>query len=120
MVPQPNGRQRSLACSLATWAGREAHVPGLRLLPRHTSNGIQASIVDPHGNHLSDAGPKLRGLADYAEKHSAEFHRIDAVIELDGKVLALDLRSESVRQAVKTVVDSDVKSLFSTHGGAYN
>ena len=85
-----------------------------------TGNGIQASIVDPHGNHLSDAGPKLRGLADYAEKHSAEFHRIDAVIELDGKILALDLRSESVRQAVKTVVDSDVKSLFSTHGGAYN
>jgi len=33
------------------------------------SDGIEVSIVDPHSHHLSDAIPKLRGLARYAERY---------------------------------------------------
>jgi type III restriction enzyme len=28
---------------------------------------VVVDLVDPHGHHLADALPKLRGLADYAD-----------------------------------------------------
>lgn len=31
-----------------------------------TDEDVKVSIVDPHGFHLGDAIPKLRGLADFA------------------------------------------------------
>ncbi|MGV1009940.1 MAG: hypothetical protein ACOYBY_15220 [Dermatophilaceae bacterium] len=83
-----------------------------------TDDGIRPSILDPHGDFLKDAPPKLRGLAEYAEKHGAAFDRIESVIEIDGKLRALDLRSEAVRTAVASMTD-DVKGLFETHGGDY-
>ena len=81
---------------------------------------VRPSIVDPHGFHLADAAPKLRGLAAYAARHSDTFERIDAVAEVDKQLLALDLRSETVRDAASTVQDDGVRELFEKHGGAYS
>ena len=87
----------------------------------HNAGGeIRPSIVDPHGFHLADAAPKLRGLADYAAHHSDSYDRIDAVVEIDKKLLALDLRSETVRDAISTVQDDGVRELFEKHAGAYS
>ena len=87
----------------------------------HNAGGeIRPSIVDPHGFHLADAAPKLRGLADYAAHHSDSYDRIDAVVEIDQKLLALDLRSETVRDAISTVQDDGVRELFEKHAGAYS
>ncbi|GAB2989167.1 hypothetical protein [Nocardioides montaniterrae] len=69
---------------------------------------IVPSIVDPHGTHLDDALPKLRGLAAYAEEHGAIFHRIEAVA--DGRVL--DLTEPHVRAAVRSA--GDVRSLYAS------
>lgn len=63
---------------------------------------IRASIIDPHGTHLSDALPKLRGLADYAEAFADEVHRVEAVAEVDTKLRVLDLTRSDVRAAVIT------------------
>ena len=66
-----------------------------------TADGsIVADIVDPHGHHLADALPKLRGLARYAEINGALFRRIEAVSEIKGKYRVLDLTKPEVRDAL--------------------
>jgi type III restriction enzyme len=61
---------------------------------------VVADIVDPHGVHLADALPKLRGLADYAAKHEQTYRRIEAIAEIGGKFRMLDITREDVRAAV--------------------
>ncbi|HEV7647430.1 MAG TPA: DEAD/DEAH box helicase family protein [Actinophytocola sp.] len=85
-----------------------------------TEDGIRPSIVDPHGFHLADAAAKLKGLAEYAEHHGNAFDRIDAVAEIDKKLLALDLRSKANREAVTKVTDGGVKELFEERAGNYS
>jgi hypothetical protein len=89
------------------------------VLFHQTDEGIRPSIVDPHGFHLADATAKLKGLAEYAARHSDTFDRIDAVAEVDGNLMALNLRSDVVREAVTKVSDGGVKTLFEKHGGSY-
>lgn len=90
------------------------------VLFHQNDDGIRPSIVDPHGYHLADAIAKLKGLADYAVKHGDDFNRIDAVVEIDRKLMALDIKSESAREAVAKVGDGEVKALFEKHAGDYS
>jgi type III restriction enzyme len=62
---------------------------------------IVADIIDPHGEHFAESLPKLRGLADYTEKHGALYGRIEAVANLDGSYRVLDLRRAEVREMVR-------------------
>lgn len=66
----------------------------------HTGT-IVADLVDPHGHHLADAMPKLRGLADFAEQFSSGFRRIESVAESGGKMRVLDLTKPAVRAAIR-------------------
>lgn len=84
-----------------------------------TDDGIRPSIIDPHGFHLSDAAAKLKGLGAYAVEHGAIFDRIDAVAEIDKKLMALDMKSPAVREAVSKVTDNGVEDLFEKHAGDY-
>lgn len=61
---------------------------------------IVADLVDPHGLHLADALPKLKGLASYANLHSNIYRRVEAVAEASGKLRVLDLTRSDVRQVV--------------------
>ena len=61
---------------------------------------IVASIVDPHGHHLEDSLIKLQALAEFAEKYGAEFHRIEALAEVDGRMRVIDMKLEAVRQSI--------------------
>ncbi|MDJ0026521.1 DEAD/DEAH box helicase family protein [Gordonia alkanivorans] len=65
------------------------------------SGKVMADLVDPHGHHLSDALPKLRGLVDFAEQYQSEFRRIESVAETNGTMRVLDLTRHHVRQAVR-------------------
>lgn len=77
---------------------------------------VVADLVDPHGHHLSDALPKLRGLADFAERFAADFRRIESVAETGGKLRVLDITKVSVCQAIrdaksaKALYESDLAS----------
>jgi len=72
---------------------------------------VKVSIVDPHGHHLADALPKLRGLSDFAENYGSQFHRIEAVAKMDdGALRVLDLQEKSVRNAVAAATDA--KALY--------
>ena len=90
------------------------------ILFHQTEDGIKPSIVDPHGYHLADAAAKLKGLASYAEVHADVFARIDAVVEIDKKLHALDLKSEAVRTAISKIDNGEVKELFQKLAGAYS
>lgn len=75
--------------------------PDFIFFMRKQDGGLAASIVDPHGDHLSDALPKLRGLADFADKYGEMFLRIEAISQIDKKELRmLDLTDAEVRKAV--------------------
>jgi len=83
-----------------------------------TDDGIRPSIIDPHGYNYQDAAAKLKGMARYAEDHGAAFARIESVIEdLDGRFIALDLKSPSVRAAIHANVGENVFGTYKTHGG---
>lgn len=62
---------------------------------------VVADLVDPHGHHLADALPKLRGLANFAEKYENEFRRIESVAETGGTMRVLDLTKHRVREAIR-------------------
>jgi hypothetical protein len=61
---------------------------------------ITASIIDPHGLHLEDSLMKLKALASFAERYAGEFHRIEALSKVDGRMRVLDMKRDAVRQAV--------------------
>jgi type III restriction enzyme len=69
-----------------------------------------ADLVDPHGLHLADALPKLRGLALYAATHAGAYRRIESVAEVLGKLRVLDLKRADVRDAIAGAADA--ASLF--------
>lgn len=71
---------------------------------------IVADIVDPHGIHLSDAVSKLRGMADYAQRHQNSFRRVDAVAKVGDRYRVLDLTEQTVRAAVHSAVS--VQALY--------
>jgi type III restriction enzyme len=77
--------------------------PDFILFSRKKDGSIVPSIVDPHGAHLADAMPKLKGLAAFAERYANEFLRIEAVAIVNAKGLRLlDLTDPDVRSAVET------------------
>ncbi len=67
---------------------------------------IVTDIVDPHGVQFADALPKLQGLSRYAETHSKQFRRVEAVAEVGGKLRVLDLTRAEVRSAIADATDA--------------
>lgn len=92
--------------------------PDFVFFSRLASGEVQASIVDPHGHHLSDALPKLRGLAAFAERFAAGFHRIEAITKVNDTLRVLDLTREAARKAVAEATDA--QALYSgSHASDY-
>lgn len=76
-------------------------------------------IVSPHGDHLADSLPRLRGLAEYAEKQGAHYNRIEAVAKVDGSYRMLDLQNAEVRELVckaKSAKEANVDPLGAHNG----
>lgn len=71
---------------------------------------VAVDLVDPHGHHLSDALPKLRGLADFAERFADDFRRIESVAETSGTLRVLDITKPKVRQSIRDV--QSAKALY--------
>ena len=71
------------------------------------SGSVKVSIVDPHGHHLADALPKLRGLAEFAATYGESFHRIESVAQMDGTLRVLDLAEPEIREAIKRAEDTE-------------
>lgn len=107
----PRNTKESLAIAYKdgsdTW---KALRPDFIFFGTQHSGTVVADLVDPHGHHLSDALPKLRGLADFAEKYGSDFRRIESVAETERKLRVLDLTKHNVRQAIRDA--KDAKALY--------
>ena len=69
---------------------------------------IVADLIDPHGDYLADALPKLKGLAKYAAKNLPAFRRIEAISKTKtGGYRKLDLTKEGVRSAIETATSAE-------------
>lgn len=116
----PAGGQRSLRIPYLKSDGYGKVYPDIVVL--HEVDGeVQASIIDPHGHHLADAGDKLRGLAQYAEAHGNAFARVIAVIKnAAGDFRMLDLTDEAVNEALQGIhTQSEIEGVFAGHGASY-
>ncbi len=84
--------------------------PDFVFFGRGQSGNIVADLIDPHSSHLSDALPKLKGLARYAEVHGSVYRRIEAVAVVNGEYKVLDLKEKMVREAIFS--SESAKSLY--------
>ena len=84
--------------------------PDFIFFARLPDGSIAADIIDPHGIHLGDALPRLRGLARYTEAHQTVFRRVEIVAEVVGTYRLLDLTEPLVREAVQKA--ESAKALF--------
>lgn len=107
--PQQPG-QSSLGVAYATGDQFKIVRPDFIFFARQHDGSVVADIVDPHGHHLADALPKLKGLAQYAGIHGNAYRRVEAISEVDKKLRVLDLTQPDVREAVLRA--SDVSSLY--------
>ena len=71
---------------------------------------VVADIVDPHGIQFGDAMPKLKGLAQYAERFGDQYRRIEAVAKIGDKFRVLDLKEAATRASVSTA--TTIKALY--------
>ena len=65
--------------------------PDFIFFSKQPDGTIVADIVDPHGFHLADALPKLKGLAKYAEANVGVFRRVDAIAKIGETFRVLNL-----------------------------
>ena len=85
--------------------------PDFLFFAKASGGGVACDIVDPHGIHLGDALPKLKGLANYASAYGGHFRRIESVAKVGDGLRVLDLTDDEVRSAV--LAATDAKELFS-------
>jgi hypothetical protein len=118
----PTGGQRALRIPFKKTADEYGKLyPDFIFFQESGAGDVTASIVDPHGHHLSDAGQKLRGLAAYAAKHGDKYQRIVGVIKTGaGDFRMLDVTDAAVRKALEGVATKEeIEVVFDAHGANY-
>ena len=86
--------------------------PDFIVVSQRDDGSLGASIVDPHGDHLADARNKLVALADFAENHGDHFVRIESISKTSTGLRSLDLKSDAVRDLVRSFEGAEVASLY--------
>jgi superfamily II DNA or RNA helicase len=114
----PSTGRHSLQIPYTTATGIAGLAPDFIFISRVGGN-LVADLIDPHGVHLADAVPKLQGLAAYAAKHAASYHRIQSVAKVDGDYLMLNHLDKTVREVIEDSSDTDASSLFRQYGVEY-
>jgi type III restriction enzyme len=96
--------------------------PDLVIVTKDGDGELRPSIIDPHSAHQGDTSPKVKALAEYADRHGDTFDRVIFVgIEKGGALLGIDLKDSAVRRAVyECPADtSSLVALFEKHGTKY-
>ena len=75
------------------------------------------AVVDPHGLHLADTMPKLKGIARYVEDFGESFSRYWFVSDYKGQATYLDMKDAETRAVISTA--SDAYECFAKCGKKY-
>ena len=75
------------------------------------------AVVDPHGLHLADTMPKLKGIARYVEDFGESFSRYWFVSDYKGQATYLDMKDAETRAVIGTA--SDAYECFAKCGKKY-
>lgn len=102
--------QESLGVTYDDGGGIKILRPDFIFFARLADATVVADIIDPHGIQFSDALPKLKGLAAYAEENGSVYRRIEVFAEVDGKARVIDLTEAAARKAVMTA--TTVKEVY--------
>ena len=74
---------------------------------------IVVDILDPHSSSFSDALPKAKGLAKFAEKHGEQFGRIELIHKVNGRIRRLNLKEKEIREQIyKAIERPHLDSIF--------
>ncbi|WP_203338622.1 DEAD/DEAH box helicase [Nocardioides limicola] len=83
-------------------------------------DGIVMDIVDPHQHNQADTGPKWSALAKYAQDHPDRVRRCLAIIEVGGRIRALDLTAPGVAERVAAATNQSlIEALYDAEGMDY-
>ena len=81
--------------------GRVSLRPDFIFFDRDSEGKVWPTIVDPHGTHLSDVVPKLKGYVEYLREFPDIFKQVLSVGTLpDGEYRALNLLRNEVQEAI--------------------
>lgn len=114
----PSTGRHALQIPYTTSAGIRGLAPDFIFVDQ-VAGRLVASLVDPHGTHLADAVDKLKGLAEYASRHAAVYHRIQSIALVDDGYLMLNHKDPDVCAAISSFDATDPRELFRMHGTRY-
>ena len=94
--------------------------PDFIFFRRRNDGQVVASVIDPHGTHFDDGIERLRGCAEFLERHPGAFVAFQSVaMNKKGKLVSLNLCDEDIRAAVLDPTSTE-KGLFeSSHAIEY-
>jgi hypothetical protein len=104
--------QDSLGIAYRDGAAHKILRPDFVIFARKADGSVVADILDPHGIHLSDALPKLRGLAAWAERFGERVRRVEGLAVINNRLQVLDLADAETRAAISNATDA--KELYSS------
>ncbi|MGD9997161.1 MAG: DEAD/DEAH box helicase [Ilumatobacteraceae bacterium] len=107
--PSPSALRIAYRSDNGMWTSVQ---PDFVFASRRDDGTVGLSIVDPHGDHLADALPKLRALAGYAEQFGERFIRIESISKVGDQLVVLDLLDPKVRTAVRAFTGAEVQVLY--------
>ena len=81
---------------------------------------VVVDVVDPHGHHGADTGPKWSALAFWAQTNNKKVRRVVAVIRVDDELKALDLTADGIAERLDGCSGkADIEAMFAEFGGTY-
>ena len=97
-------------------AGEKPFYPDF-LIVRKKGKGFEVDVLEPHDDGRNDTWAKVKGLAQFADKHGMDFGRLMVGRKKDGKMQVVDVSDPVVRKkALQMVAAGDLESLFDDHG----
>lgn len=111
----PSGSMSAKAFSIpySSSVGRMALHPDFLFFVKDSDGAIRPSIIDPHGDFLSDTLAKLRGYVAYLREYPDVFKRVQFVGDMgNGEYRVLNLLRGDVQNAIENYNEVDCKALF--------
>lgn len=93
--------------------GKKALHPDFIFFVRDEDNDIRPAIVDPHGTHLSDVIPKLKGYVEYLREFPDVFKQVLSVGSVSsGEYRSLNLLRSEVQEAIMNFSGDSGEELY--------